>query len=71
MSDSIGHQFLWVKVYCRKDGSEGKFENRIFSVSVPITGDWRVVADWIIADVRSYGFETNYIVSHSTKRECL
>lgn len=64
-------ELLWVKVNCRKDGSEGKFEDRVFSVTVPITGAYHTVARSIIAGVRLQGYETNHIVSHSTKRECL
>lgn len=61
----------WAVVACRKEGAQGRFENKIFECTVPVTGSHDLTVSAIIASVRAQGYETSRVVDHASRREFL
>lgn len=52
----------------RAEGAAGIFEDKVFELSVPVTGSHHKLMDTAIAAIREKGFETNFIRGHSYNR---
>lgn len=59
------------KASVRREGSIGAFETRIFTLVVTITGSHHSLSDEAIRLIRAEGYETERIIEHSTRRDCL
>lgn len=61
----------FVKASVRKENAIGAWHDQIFALTVAVTGSYHALCDEVIRLIRAEGFETNHIIDHSTKRECL
>jgi hypothetical protein len=61
----------FIRAMARRGGAQGVFRERVFAVTVPVTGSYHAMAEAAIADINSQGYEVQYIMDHSTKRECV
>ena len=65
------HEVRFIRAYVRQANAQGRFDNRDFAVFIPITGSYHDMAAHAIRAINAAGFEVNYIVSHSHKKDCI
>ena len=57
--------------YVRKEGALGNYETKEFECFIPVSGSHDETMLNLIRSIREQGFETQRIISHSAKRDCL
>lgn len=61
----------FVAAYVRKENAQGNFGRKVFETTVTVQGSYHKLAEELINAIRAQGYETQHIIGHSTKRNCV
>lgn len=67
----VPYETRYCRASVRQEGAQGVYETRVFACLIPINGSHDETNLNLIRSIRDQGFETQRIIEHSAKRDCV
>jgi hypothetical protein len=68
---TLNTETRFFRAMVRRHRDQGAHFVKIFACTVPVTGSYHLMCDAAINDMVQQGWEVLYLMSNSTKRDCL